>query len=255
MKVAIRNLSWRIGGREIVSGVDLDIAPGETLGVVGPNGSGKSTLLRLIAGLAPRATGQVWLDDRPLAAMNRRQVAQCVALVEQHADTAEALTVRDAVELGRAPWQTGFSLTAGDDGAIVDQAMQMLGIAGLAPRHWTTLSGGERQRVHIARALVQRPRLLLMDEPTNHLDIHHQLSLLRLVSGLPVTVVIALHDLNQAMACDRLAVMSEGRLVACGKPAEVLTRARLAETFRVGARPLLDPHDGATIHRFHCLPE
>lgn len=255
MKVAARGLSWKAGGRAIVTGVDLDIAPGETLGIVGPNGSGKSTLLRLIAGLLPRAGGEVRLDDAPLSRLTRRQVAQRVALVEQHADTAEALTVLDAVELGRTPWQSALSPRGTEDDAIVDHAMQTLGIAHLARQHWATLSGGERQRAHIARALAQQPRLLLMDEPTNHLDIHHQLSVLRLVLGLPVTVVIALHDLNQAMGCDRLAIMAAGRLVACGPPATVLTGPRLAEIFRVGARHLIDPHDGATIHRFHCLTE
>src|SRR3546814_1755854 len=83
---------------------------------------------------------------------------------------------------------------------------------GFAARHWHTLSGGERQRVHIARALAQEPQVLLLDEPTNHLDIHHQLPILSLVAALPVTSVVALHDLNQALECDRLAVMERGRL-------------------------------------------
>ena len=125
----------------------------------------------------------------------------------------------------------------------------------LADAPWATLSGGERQRISIARALAQRPRLLLLDEPTNHLDIHHQLSLLRLIAGLPVTVIVALHDLNQAMGCDRLGVMAGGRMVASGPPAAVLDDARLAGTFRVGARRLTDPVDAATLLRFHCLKE
>jgi len=248
-------LGWTAGPRAIVQGVTLEVSPGETLGVVGPNGSGKSTLLRLVAGLLPRATGEVRLDGVPLAALSRREIARRIALVEQQADTAEALSVRDAVELGRTPWLSALAPFGAADAAIVEEAMAATGISAFADRQWATLSGGERQRTHIARALAQRPRLLLLDEPTNHLDIHHQLSLLRLVSRLPVTVIVALHDLNQAMGCDRLAVMEGGRLAACGPPAEVLTPARLAAIFRVGATALRDPADDATQFRFHCLQE
>ena len=255
MRVSATALGWKAGSRAIVQGVTLEIGPGETLGVVGPNGSGKSTLLRLVAGLLPRAEGVVRLDGVSLAQLSRREIARRVALVEQQADTAEALSVRHAVELGRTPWLSALAPFGAADAAIVDEAMAATGIAAFADRPWATLSGGERQRTHIARALAQRPRLLLLDEPTNHLDIHHQLSLLRLITRLPVTVIVALHDLNQAMGCDRLAVMEGGRLAACGPPAEVLTPARLAAIFRVGARPLTDPADEARLFRFHCLEE
>ena len=255
MRVATADLGWKAGARTIVQGVTLEVAPGETLGVIGPNGSGKSTLLRLIAGLLARPEGEVRLDGAPLTRLTRREIARRVALVEQQADTAEALSVREAVELGRTPWLSALAPFGPEDAAIVEEAMAATGILALASRSWATLSGGERQRTHIARALAQRPQLLLLDEPTNHLDIHHQLSLLRLVHRLPVTVIVALHDLNQAMGCDRLAVMEEGRLVACGPPAQVLTPDRLAAIFRVGARRLADPVDPAPHYRFHCLED
>jgi len=255
MRLAARGLGWSAGARPIVEEVSVTIAPGETFGLVGPNGSGKSTLLRLMAGLIPRTRGTVHLDGRPLARLSRREVAQRIAFVEQIADTSEALSVRDVVELGRTPWLSVLAPFSPRDAAIVDEALQAVDMAGLATRRWATLSGGERQRVQIARALAQRPRLLILDEPTNHLDIHHQLALLRLVSRLPVTVVLALHDLNQAMGCDRLGVMEGGRMVACGPPAEVLTPERLRAIFRVGASALRDPADGATVFRYHCLEE
>ncbi|WP_417625973.1 ABC transporter ATP-binding protein [Pararhodobacter aggregans] len=246
MRIEARNLGWR----EIVRGVSVEIRPGETFGLVGPNGSGKSTLLKLLAGLMPRAAGEVWLDGAPLSQLSRRQIAQRLALVEQFADTGEALSVRDAVDLGRTPWLSPLSPFGPEDTQIVDRALAAVGMGGMAARAWATLSGGERQRVHIARALAQEPRVLILDEPTNHLDIHHQLALLGLVAALPVTVVMALHDLNQAMMCDRLGVMSDGRMVACGKPAEVLTPDNLARIFRVRAQPMIDPSDGSALFRF-----
>jgi len=92
--------------------------------------------------------------------------------------------------------------------------------------------------------------VLLLDEPSNHLDIHQQLSLMQLIRSLPITKVIALHDLNQALLCDRLLVMDEGQLIACGTPAEVLTPALLAQVFQVRMRELVDPCDGTRVLRF-----
>lgn len=255
MRLCAENVGWAVGGKRIVDDVSLEIVPSETFGLVGPNGSGKSTLLRLMIGLLPRPCGQVHLGDQPLEALTRRDIAQRVAFVEQMADTSEALSVRDAVELGRTPWLSALSPFGPEDRQIVDDALSAVGMAHMADHGWSTLSGGERQRVHIARALAQRPRLLMLDEPTNHLDIHHQLSLLRLVSKLPVTVVMALHDLNQAMGCDRVGVMDKGRLVASGPPAEVLTPQRIAAVFRVHVTPLVDQRDDATLFRFHALED
>ena len=92
---------------------------------------------------------------------------------------------------------------------------------------------------------------MLLDEPTNHLDIRHQLAILDLVGGLGLTTVIALHDLNQAMRCDRLAVMQDGRLVALGPPDRILTTDLLARVFQVRASTLTDPQDGSRVMRFH----
>lgn len=191
------------------------------------------------------------LHGKPLTSLSRREVARQLAFVEQQADTSDAVTVRDAVELGRTPWLSALQPWSAEDERIVMQALADVDMAHMHEHAWSTLSGGERQRVHIARALAQQPQVLLLDEPTNHLDIQHQLSILNLVRALPVSTLIALHDLNQALECDRLGVMERGRLVALGEPNEVLTSERLRDTFGVRARYLTDPEDGARILRFH----
>ncbi|MEQ9608792.1 MAG: ABC transporter ATP-binding protein, partial [Kiloniellaceae bacterium] len=137
-----------------------------------------------------------------------------------------------------------------EDDAVVERALTAVDMQGFAGRYWHTLSGGERQRIHIARALAQEPRLLLLDEPTNHLDIHHQISILSLVAALPVTSVVALHDLNQALECDRVCVLHRGRLVSVGTPQEVLTPDCLREIFAINAHFLTDPADGSRMLRF-----
>ncbi|MFE6486329.1 ABC transporter ATP-binding protein [Streptomyces sp. NPDC057757] len=224
------------GGRLILDGVSLTPEPGSTVGLLGPNGSGKSTLLRLLSGVLTPASGVVTLDGEPLAGLHRRDIAQRVAVVEQQSDTQVELTVLDVVRLGRTPHRRAWTPASADDEAAVRAALERTGLADRAHQSWHTLSGGERQRVQIARALAQEPRELLLDEPTNHLDIQHQLDLLTLITGLPVTTVVALHDLNlAAMYCDRLVVLREGRVVACGDPREVLTEELIAEVYGVRA--------------------
>lgn len=247
------NLGWSVRRLRIVQGVDLAVREGETFGLVGPNGSGKSTLLRLLAGILKPTTGKVAVEGQPLSGLPRRLAAQKIAYLEQQADTGEAITVRDAVELGRTPWLTPLQPWSDEDDRIVAGALADADLHGFESRFWATLSGGEKQRVHLARALAQRPRILLLDEPTNHLDVRHQLSMLQLVAALPVTSIIALHDLNQALACDRVGVMAGGRLVALGPPQEVLSVDRIAEVFGVRASIVVDPADGARIFRLDHL--
>ncbi|WDV50142.1 ABC transporter ATP-binding protein [Streptomyces coeruleorubidus] len=202
----------RADGRLILDDVVLAPETGSTVGVLGPNGSGKSTLLRLLAGLLTPTAGVVTLEGTPLAT--------CPAAPSPPPRRGRA-TGRHA---GRVDGRG--RRTAGPCPAPPHRADQP----------WHTLSGGERQRVQIARALAQEPRELLLDEPTNHLDIHHQLDLLALVTGLPVTTVVALHDLNlAAMYCDQVVVLSAGRVVAGGAPGDVLTEELIAEVYGVRA--------------------
>lgn len=244
-------LAFNVRGAQLLDGISLDVQRGETLGIVGPNGSGKSTLLKLLAGLREPSAGQVQLAGQVLGRMSRRSIAQTLAVVEQQADTDDGIRVFDAVALGRTPWLSALQPWSDADDSVVHQALVDVDAVHLRNRLWRSLSGGERQRVHIARALAQRPQILLLDEPANHLDIQHQLSILQAVRALPVTTLIALHDLNQALKCDRLAVLERGRLVALGEPLQVMTPQRLQTTFGVTAHYLTDPLDGAQILRFH----
>lgn len=250
MRLAAERVDWTIHGHKLLNDVSLAVEPGETFGLIGPNGSGKTTLLRMLAGLRKPKIGRVLVNDRPMARMRQRDIAQSIAVVEQQAETIDRIVVRQAVALGRTPFLSPWHPWSDQDDAIVARALDDVGMQPLADRLWHTLSGGERQRVHIARALAQQPKILLLDEPTNHLDIRHQLSILQLVRQLPVTVVIALHDLNQAMNCDRIGVMDAGHLVDIGPPRNVLTTERLRRTFGVYADILDDPIDHSRIMRF-----
>lgn len=245
MTIIAHGLSWKAGKTSIIDDVSIAAEPGRMLGLLGPNGSGKSSLLRLLVGLRQPDAGHVTLDGMPIAKISRRRLAQRVALVEQHATTDASVTVIDVVRLGRTPHRSALSPWTSADDVAVEDALLRVGLSARRGQYWHTLSGGERQRVHIARALAQMPTEIVLDEPTNHLDIQHQLDILRLVSALPVTSIVALHDLNHAaMFCDRLAVMDKGRIVAVGTPEAVLSEAMLREVFHVEVRIEPSPHHG-----------
>lgn len=236
MMLSACNVSWSTGGISIIENVSLGVVPGEFLGIVGPNGSGKTSLMSLLAGLRRPKSGRVLLDGRPIDGLGRREVARRIALVEQQAETSERISARQAVELGRIPHLGPLAPWSAEDDEIVGAAIRNVDMEPLAARQWHTLSGGERQRLHIARALAQQPKILLLDEPTNHLDIGHQIGLLHLVRQQQLTAVAALHDLNHAaMFCDRIALMSGGRIVALGRPSEVLSAERIGTVFGVAA--------------------
>ncbi|MBK4783148.1 MAG: ABC transporter ATP-binding protein [Pantoea sp. Pent] len=244
MSISADNISWKVGKKVIVDNVSLHISRGETVGLIGPNGCGKSSLLRILAGLRRPDAGNVTLDGQNIARIARKQLGRRVAFVEQHGMTDANMRVRDVVKLGRIPHHSPFSNWSAHDDETVTAALQRVDMLEKSEQRWLSLSGGERQRVHIARALAQTPSEILLDEPTNHLDIHHQMQLMKLISELPVTSIVAIHDLNHAsIFCDSLIVMQNGQIIATGTPQDILTEALLWEVFQVKTK--------IEISRFH----
>jgi len=236
MTLSLKGLQLTLESRKVLHDINLELATGEVIGLLGPNGSGKSTLLRCLAGLFPSQAHHIRLDGTPLNAIPLRERAKKLAFVPQHADVDGDLCVEQIVRLGRTPHRRGlFSWNSTDDIAVED-AIRLMKLSSLRHRLWRQLSGGERQRAQIARALAQRPGLLILDEPTNHLDIEYQLELMTLITKLPVTVVVALHDLNLAANyCQRLVLLKSGSVIASGPPDAVLTPALIENAWHVKA--------------------
>ncbi|WP_446030155.1 ABC transporter ATP-binding protein [Lelliottia amnigena] len=245
MSITAENITWKVGKKVIVNNVSLTVSRGQTVGLLGPNGSGKSSLLRVLAGLRRPHSGCVTLDDKNISQIAKKQLARRVAFVEQHGMTEANMRVRDVVKLGRIPHHSPFSNWSTQDDETVTAALERVDMLQKSEQGWQSLSGGERQRVHIARALAQTPTEILLDEPTNHLDIHHQIQLMKLISELPVTSIVAIHDLNHAsMFCDALIVMQDGEIVASGTPDEILTETLLWDVFRVETKIEISPFHG-----------
>ncbi len=252
--LAWRGVGARLDGRVVLADVDLAVAPGSWLALVGPNGAGKTTLVRCLAGLL-RHTGVVEVGGRRADRLSARARARTLAVVPQLPVVPPGMRVIDYVLLGRTP-HLGLRLASTTrDHAAAWAVLQRLDLEALADRPLDRLSGGERQRAVVARALAQEASILVLDEPTTSLDVGHQFEVLELIEDLRaergLTVVTTLHDLTLAgQFADRVALLAEGRLVAVGTPAEVLTAERIGEHYGVAAEVVPDG-DGVvvTVHR------
>lgn len=239
------NLAVQRGPCTVLADINLELRPGEVLGVLGPNGAGKSTLLAALCGELPAAAGNVWLDQRRLSEWPGQERARRLAVLPQTSTLNFAFAVEEVVAMGRLPHASGRLR----DEQIVQQALQAADAQHLAGRSYLALSGGERQRVHLARVLAQlwpggRGQILLLDEPTSMLDPLHQhmtLQATRDFAEQGAAVLVILHDLNLAARyCDRLLLLERGRPQALGCPVEVLQAEVLQAVF--GLEVLVQQH-------------
>lgn len=255
MSIRATNVSVRYPGATAaaVRGATLGLEGGELVVVAGPNGSGKSTLFRAMLGIVPLEAGGVTLDDRPIAAWSRAELARVVAALPQREEPAFPLRVRDAVLMGRWAQLGPFAPVGAADRAALARALERCSLTALADRGTDTLSGGEWQRVRVARALAAEPRFLLLDEPGTALDLAHEMALFELLRELVaagIGVLAITHHLNLAVRyADRLVLFDRGQIAADGPPATVLTESLVSAVFGwpVSVRPL---HDGTP----HLVP-
>ncbi|GCB44401.1 ABC transporter ATP-binding protein [Streptomyces sp. NL15-2K] len=244
-RLAARGVTVGYGARTVIDDLDVAIPPGVITTIIGPNGCGKSTLLRTLSRLLKPAKGTVVLDGDDIVKLKTRDVAKKLGLLPQAPVAPEGLTVSDLVARGRHPHQSWLRQWSSDDVAVVERALAMTGVSGLADRPVDSLSGGQRQRVWISMTLAQGTDLLLLDEPTTYLDLAHAIDVLDLVDDLHesgCTVVMVLHDLNLATRySDNLIVMREGAILAQGHPRDVITAELLHEAFGLRAKVIDDP--------------
>ena len=218
-----------------LDGVSLEVRREGCTAILGPNGSGKSTLLRVMLGVITPTAGRVDYAGRPVASRSRAELARSIGVVPQGEVAPFPMTARELVAMGRYPYLGPWRREGPVDIEAVDRAMARCDVTQFAGRPIDTLSGGERQRVRIARALAQEPSALVLDEPTASLDLRHEMAiaeLLRSLASAGVTVLLVTHNLSLAARyADRVVLLDEGRLVADGPTAAVLTADRLEGVF------------------------
>lgn len=235
-----RNLSYEHSTSFQLRDISLHIKEGEIVSIIGPNGSGKSTFLRVVSRLMKPKTGEVIIDGQLVQSMKSIEVAKKLAMLPQIQDHQLDLTVGELVEFGRYPHRRTHGNLSIEDKEIVTWALHVTKLYLYKDRLLQSLSGGERQRAWIAMAVAQRPKILLLDEPTTFLDIAHQLEVMELVKELNakfgVTVVMVLHDINQAARYShRLVVLKNGKVQYDGIPQCVLCREMFQSIFEIDA--------------------
>lgn len=251
-RLAGTDLTLAYERRVVAENLAVEIPDGSFTVIVGPNACGKSTLLKALARTLRPHRGSVLLDGHDIRSLPSKAVARTLGLLPQTSIAPDGITVADLVARGRYPHQGLLRQWSSDDERIVAESMSATGVADLATAYVDELSGGQRQRVWIAMALAQQTPLLLLDEPTTYLDIAHQLDVLDLCARLHAdqgrTLVAVLHDLNHAARyATHLIAMRDGRIVAEGKPAEVVTAELIEEVFGLPCRIIDCPETGSPL--------
>ncbi len=240
--VTVRSITAGYGSHTALRDVDFKVDEGEFMGILGPNGSGKSTLLRVISGVLKPWNGEVLISGKKVFEIKRKEVAKLLAVVLQESHVAFDFTVSEVVLMGRNPYLRRFQMEGEEDLRVARESMEVTDTLHLMERSIHELSAGERQRAVIARALAQKPRILLLDEPTAHLDIHHQIEILDLLKRLNregLTILMVSHDLNLASEyCERIIFLKEGKLIASGSSTEIFQPSLIEEVYQI--KPLVE---------------
>lgn len=238
MMISVKNLSFSYDARPILSDISFKLNRGRILGILGPNGAGKSTLLKLLNQRLQPANGEIKIDGKNINHHRVNELAQTVATVHQTSPASFGFTIEELVRMGRRPYLGPFDPFSQQDHALVEQALEAVNLAALRNRPITHLSGGELQLAHVAKALAQTPKLLLMDEATASLDIQHTSQILRLVRQRvqqdQLTVAAVIHDINLAVSfCDEILFVAGGKAHGPAAPAELITAEKVATIYGI----------------------
>ena len=238
ISVELSNLSigyaTRQGPRVVANHIEGHIHRGRLTCLLGENGVGKSTLLRTLAAFQPPLSGDIVLEGLPLGQYDKRRLARTIGIVLTEKPDVRQMTVRELVEMGRAPY-TGFWGRLNDaDHQACDEAIEMTGIAHLVHRHIHSLSDGERQKVMIAKALAQQTPIIYLDEPTAFLDYPSKVEMLLLLRRISheaqKTVFLSTHDLELALqVADTVWLMTRESGLHIGTPHELAASGALGQ--------------------------
>ena len=254
MSIEVKNLSFSYGTKEVLQNISFSAEKGEFLSVLGPNGAGKSTLFRCILGLLPGYSGEVLIGEKNAKKFSAREAAKQIAYIPQSSHSVFHYSVFDIVLMGRTHHASIFRNPGSEDEKACLRALDRVGIGHLKEQCFHKLSGGEQQLVLIARALAQDAPVLLLDEPTANLDFGNQLLVLKQAKQLAqegYTVIQTTHNPEQSyLFSDRILALQNGRLVADGKPSEVVTDGLMQQLYHVDVNVVSLYEDTARV----CVP-
>lgn len=229
-------IGYKRGQKPLLSGLNLSVGPGDLVSILGANGAGKSTLLRTLARSQPPLAGSVSIRGTDTARMSPYDLARHIGVLLTERVSVAAMPAIRLVELGRYPYTGWSGLLNDDDRKIVAAAIEAVGATHLAQRDVNELSDGERQRIMIARALAQRPAVLLLDEPAAFLDVSARVEMIamlrRLARDQGVAVILSSHDLDLALRLSDTIWLLDGQgALHTGAPEDLLTKGCVEAAF------------------------
>ncbi|WP_044565070.1 ABC transporter ATP-binding protein [Anaerococcus provencensis] len=231
--------------KDVLVNINIEFEKGKIYSLVGANGSGKTTLLKLLHGDLKASKGQIMLNGENINNLNEREISTQIAILNQTNNQNIDFKVSKLISYGRNPYKKLFEGITKEDEKIIEWALNKTGLTKYKDRKLNELSGGEKQRVWIAMALTQRPQILMLDEPTTYLDIAHQIKILELIKRLNkeenITIVMVLHDLNQALKySDEVVVLKNKKILNQGHPDEIINSKILDDAFGVNSIAIND---------------
>lgn len=242
MDLIVKEIETRVGKKEIIKNISVQVIKQQFVGLIGPNGCGKSTFLKSIYKSLIPHKGTVFLGGLDVLKSSPKKVSRRLGVVGQFNEMNFDLTVYQMVLLGRTPHKKMLESDKQEDFAIVEEALARTNLLDYKDRSFLSLSGGEKQRVILARAIAQQPKFMILDEPTNHLDIRYQIEILSCVKNLHIGVLAALHDLEMAANyCDYLYAIKDGEVYAHGTPEEVLTPTTIEALYQIKCQTYINP--------------
>ena len=237
--IKLENISFSYNKKkEFIQDLSLEFKSGEITTILGPNGSGKSTLLHMMSTYLKPKSGKIYLGDKDLGKLKQKEIAKYISCVYQENEAPDDITVRDLVSFGRNIYSNVKKEDKEENKRMIDFALKATGIEEIQDEKVVNLSGGQKQRAFIAMSLAQNTEVLLLDEPTTYLDIYHQIEILEFVKSLNekynITIVMVLHDLNQAINYSHnIVIMKNGNLIKQGKATEVLNEQTIKDVYNV----------------------
>lgn len=240
MILKVHNITFSYNSVNVLKDITFEAGEGEILGILGPNGAGKTTLLRCIFRALIPKQGAVLLNGKDIKALSRIELAKKISVVTQE-NVIAPFTVLETILMGRFPHTTTFKLFDYNTTNLVENVIEKLDLREFLERGLNEVSGGERRRIHIARALIQQPKVLLLDEPTSHLDPNYKLQIMSVIKEFTIenslVTIVTLHDLSLAARfCDKIILLKEGRIFATGTPSEVLTHENIGKVYKIDVR-------------------
>lgn len=247
----VEAVSYSYGAGDVVREVSFSVGGGEFVSLIGPNGSGKTTLMSLVSGYRRCTAGRILLAGREIGDYLPMERARVLAVVAQNENLNVPFTCMELAALGLYPHKSRFQAMTQSQLEEIRTVMELTDTQKLAGRRIDAVSGGELQRVVLARALLQKPKLLLLDEAMSDLDISAKIAMVKclktMVQDKGIGILAINHDLaNAYQFSDRILVMKDGALAGAGSPGEALTEASLGAVF--GLRARIKPDEGLYVY-------